>query len=128
MKKHIQLMSKVLSFLDRLSEEQLDGLISGKIRLKISDASTGGKKAAKPQDNHDWDEIANKLDSQQSREQAKEYIQGLALNKTQLLDLLRKYSITGEDSSNCARLIDTLVEATVGAKLKHEALLNLKND
>ena len=127
MRNHIQLMARIYAFLGRLSEEQLVGLSTGKLRLSISEIPADDKNDDPPDGIKKWDTVTQELESLSDREKAKEYIRSLGLKRSQLLDLLRKYSIIGEEKTNIAGLIEVLVEATVGAKLKHEALLNMKN-
>lgn len=128
MKETVKLFKFIINFIDELSDDDIQAILDNRASLKLQ-----YKKAQKRRDNAcikkvkknvDVDEVRNKLEVMNSREEAEKYLVDLKLNKESLKQIAKLYNIaiTTKDTNN--RLIYKIVEGIVGSKLKFEVLLN----
>lgn len=126
MKEQIQLMKIILDFLDHLSEEQMKLLIAKKVKLRLD-----MDKAVldEPRTQICLDEVCEKIESFETREETIEYINSLSLLKVDLKEIAKKYNIPLGSKETNSQIIKKIVENVIGSKLRFNALLstNLKS-
>ncbi|EOS29997.1 hypothetical protein C807_02391 [Lachnospiraceae bacterium 28-4] len=121
MKKQVRLLKIVFDFLEHLSEEQLELLISKRARLKLD---IGREVREEFTTEICIDEVCDEIEKFTTREEAKQYIEGLSLLKVDLKAIAKRYNIPLGSKDTNVQIIDKLVENVVGSKLKFDALLN----
>ena len=124
MKKIIGILSKVMSNLSLLSDEELEQLLNGKARLRYEIIE---KKCAKLDKGvkEDFLEVKNKLNSMKSRESALIYLSELNLKKSDILKIASEYEISLPVKDKNGVLIEKLIENVVGSKLRFDSLLDM---
>ena len=121
MKKQVRLLKIVFDFLEHLPEEQLELLISKRARLKLD---IGREVREEFTTEICIDEVCDEIEKFTTREEAKQYIEGLSLLKVDLKAIAKRYNIPLGSKDTNVQIIDKLVENVVGSKLKFDALLN----
>ncbi|MFG6367490.1 MAG: hypothetical protein K1W16_03525 [Lachnospiraceae bacterium] len=122
MKEQIQLFKIVFDFLDNLSEEELQLLISKKARLNLEIEKTITEES-KPM-HVCVEKICEKIEGFSTREDALEYITGLSLLKAELKAVAKKYDIHIGSKETNNQIAEKIIENVVGSKLRFDALLN----
>lgn len=119
MKDAAKLMKLICDILNGLSEEEISALLEKRARLKVEfpDRQKLSREAV------DLDSFFKELDSFEDREQARTLFERHSLRKADLMEIARHYSISVTPKDNNAKIVDRIIEMTVGAKLKHETLL-----
>jgi hypothetical protein len=107
--------------LSNLSDEQFNKLLSNSARLEYVE-NEAKKEIPLRVNNWAFENAAAFLERFNSREEAKEFIDNLKLKKEELISLgkLVNANISNKDSKQ--RLADKIIEATVGSKLRSEAI------
>ena len=90
MKKQVRLLKIVFDFLEHLSEEQLELLISKRARLKLD---IGREVREEFTTEICIDEVCDEIEKFTTREEAKQYIEGLSLLKVDLKAIAKRYNI-----------------------------------
>lgn len=128
MKDQIQILKIVFDFLGHLSEEQLEMLVSKKVKLRLEETEKEIDKK-EPEIQTHIEEICNKIEEFSTREEVKEYITNLHLIKKELKTIAKKYNIPLGSNETNEQIIEKIIENIVGSKLRFDALLNtdLKN-
>ncbi len=109
----------VLDFLVNLSEEQLDDLLNNKAKLKLEYSKT---KTDPP--HADLQEICNKLELFDDKEDAYDYLLSQDFKKAILCDIAKHYNITNISKLSKQNLNEKIVDCVVGTKLRLDTLLN----
>lgn len=122
MKEQVQLLKIVYDFLNRLSEEELELLVTKKAKLCLEKGKE--KKVTEHTTQVSIEEICKKIEGFEKREEAQEYINGLALHKNDLRAVAKQYNIPIGSKETNAQMIAKIIENVVGAKLRFDALLN----
>lgn len=126
--KCLKVMELAIKFIRKLTDEQLDNLISGDCQFNIenkkkrSAASKVKNKSVEKTEEDELSHIANKLKESEDREEAAKYIRSLKFTKDKLILLGVKLGINIAKRYNKDKIINVLVEETVGTKLKIEGL------
>ena len=123
MREQIQLLKIVAAFLDRLSEEELQLLLEKKAKLKLEPVEKQTKDTSTVK--LDIAAVCSRLESCATREEAERYMAEAALTKAELKAIAKKYSIPVTSRDNIDQLTRKIIENTVGARLKFDALLNI---
>lgn len=121
MKEQVQLLKIVFDFLDRLSEEQLQLLLSKKAKIKFEMEK---EIINAPTTQVCLEEICSKIEAFTTREEAIEYINTLSLLKADLKIIAKKYNIPLGSKETNGQIVEKIIENVVGSKLKFDALLN----
>ena len=111
MKETVKLFKFIINFIDELSDDDIQAILDNRASLKLQ-----YKKAQKRRDNAcikkvkknvDVDEVRNKLEVMNSREEAEKYLVDLKLNKESLKQIAKLYNIaiTTKDTNNRLSLI-----------------------
>lgn len=121
MKEQVQLLKLIFDFLDRLSEEQLQLLLSKKAKIKLE--------VEKETENElhtqiCLDDVCCKIESFTTREEVMEYINEQSLFKADLKAIAKKYNIPLGSKDTNQQIVEKIVENVVGSKLRFHALLN----
>ena len=123
LKNSVQLSSVVFGFLATLSEEQLEALVNEKAKLKLdygSEARSVKKPAA------DIEHLCAFLKTVETREKAKTHFEELRIDKSTLLEVAKHYNIPLMSKDSKAQLLDKIIEATVGSRLRSDAIFRTK--
>lgn len=121
MKEQVQLLKIVFDFLDRLSEEQLQLLLSKKAKIKFEMEK---EIINAPTTQVCLEEVCSKIEAFTTREEAIEYINTLSLLKADLKIIAKKYNIPLGSKETNGQIVEKIIENVVGSKLKFDALLN----
>lgn len=121
MKEQVQLLKIVFDFLDRLSEEQLQLLLSKKAKIKFEMEK---EIINAPTTQVCLEEVCSKIEEFTTREEAIEYINTLSLLKADLKIIAKKYNIPLGSKETNGQIVEKIIENVVGSKLKFDALLN----
>lgn len=121
MKEQLKLFKILLDTIDRLSEEELSALLSGKAYLKFE--LSGEQKTNEPSHTIP-DAFLAQLESCHSRESAQKYFDEANFSKITLKAIAKHYSIPIGSKDTNSQIIDKIIEIVVGSKLKYDTLLN----
>lgn len=126
MKEQIQLLKIIFDFLAHLTEEQINMLINKKAKLKLEIEKDV---VSEPKSKICIDEVCETIQEFTTREEATEYINQLALLKSDLKAIARKYNIPLGSKATNIQITEKIIENVIGSKLKFDALLStdLKN-
>ncbi len=111
----------MFDFLDRLSEEQLQLLLTKKAKIKLEIEK---EIMDDPTTHICLEEVCSKIESYTTREEVVEYINGLSLLKVDLKAIAKKYNIPLGSKETNQQIVEKIVENVVGSKLRFDALLN----
>lgn len=127
MRKDLKLFKIVYDFLEQLTDEQLKLLVSdkAKLQLEITEKILPIAEPVPLQMPIHLEEIRTKLENFSSREEATAYLEQLSLHKRELKAIAQNNNIPLSSKETKEQLIKTIVENTVGARLKFNALLNI---
>lgn len=121
MKKQVQLLKLVFDFLGRLSEEQLQLLLTKKAKIKFEIEKETVDEAISQ---ICLEEVCSKIEAFTTREEASEYINGLSLLKVDLKAIAKKYDIPLGSKETNMQIVEKIIENVVGSKLRFDTLLN----
>lgn len=128
MKETVKLFKFIIDFIDELSDDDIQAILDNRASLKLQHTKTqkrrdnAGVKNVKK--SVDIDEVRNKLEVMNSREEAEKYLVDLKLNKESLKQIAKFYNIVITTKDTNSRLVYKIVEGVVGSKLKFDVLLN----
>ncbi len=127
MRKDLKLFKIVYDFLEQLTDEQLKLLVSdkAKLQLEIAEKALPPTKPVPLQMPVPLEEIRTKLENFSSREEATAYLEQLSLHKKELKAIAENNNIPLSSKETNEQMVKTIVENTVGAKLKFDALLSI---
>lgn len=121
--KAAEVLTRVSSFLRTLTDEQVDDLIAGKVRLALTQnserrrASKRGS-AAKIDVAHIREELMNR----KTREEGIDFLNELALPRNSLQEIAAAMDLPTPRSDTVERLKDRIIEATIGYRLRSNAI------
>lgn len=121
MKDYIALNKLVYDFLSTLSDEDISNALNGKAKIKLY---TSPAPKSTDIDTTEIEAIASQIETLSSREEVTELLISKKLKKETLVQIANHYTIhinKSKDSKD--KLLEKIVEGTIGAKLKYNALL-----
>ncbi len=121
MKNQTKLLRILLDTIDRLSEEEISSLLSGKAHLKLEISSE--QKNCKTV-NEIPSDFLTQLEGCKFRESAKKLFDESTFSKSELKAISKHYSIPIGSKDTNTQIIGKIIEIVVGSKLKYDALLN----
>ncbi len=121
MKEEIKLFKILLDTIDKLSEEELSALLSGKAHLKFE--PSGEQKSYELVDVIPND-FLTQLESCSSRESAQKLFDESNFSKVTLKAIAKHYSIPIGSKDTNSQLTGKIIEIVIGSKLKYDTLLN----
>lgn len=127
MNSNILLMKIVFEFLNGLDDSQIEDLINKKVCLKLQPTleHDKGKETSIPEtDEYSIDPICTTLEEKMTRDDARVYLTEMGLNKATLKLLVKHYKIPLTSKATNPQMIDAIIEAVVGSKIRYEALYN----
>lgn len=109
-----------LKFIEGLDEKQFSKWLEGEFTLGLQEVHKS-KKVVKEVDKQlvVYEEALKQC---QTYEEAKSYLQGLKLNKPKLVELAKSLSACMKSRDNKDQIIEKIIQATVGNRLKMEVL------
>lgn len=120
MKSDVLLLKIVFDFLSQLSDKQLNDVLNGKAKLRIEvDANDEIAESSKV---FSIDSICADLERIDSRDMAIDYFYQLNLSKPILKQLVKHYKIPLAGKATNVQMIDSIIEAVVGSRLRYNAL------
>ena len=127
MRKDLKLFKIVYDFLEQLTDEQLKLLVSdkAKLQLEIAEKALPPTKPVPLQMPVPLEELRPKLENFSAREEATASLEQLSLHKKELKAIAENNNIPLSSKETNEQMVKTIVENTVGAKLKFDALLSI---
>lgn len=123
MNSSVSLIKVVFDFLSSLDDSQIEDLINKKVQLKLE--PNRGKKASMPEiDENAIGEICEVLEKETTRENARFYLTEKNPNKATLKSLVKHYKIPMTSKATNQQMIDAIIEAVIGSKIRYDALYN----
>lgn len=123
MNNNVLLIKVVLDFLSRLEDSQIEDLLNKKACLKLESCRQKEIAAPKTED-ISIDLICTTLEEKTTRADARSYLIEQNLHKSTLKLLIKHYKIPMTSKATNAQMLDAIIEAVVGAKIRYEALYN----
>ncbi len=117
--KSIAIMELALKFIDKLTEEQMDKLLSKKYCFNITSNTSDHEN--KTTINKFTNEIGI-LNSLTNKEEAKEYLKGLKLTNEKLIFLGKEMNIKISRSARKENILNKIIDYSVGNKVKTKAI------
>ena len=123
----VKLSNKIFEEILSLTDTEINEFLSGNKKLVLADIKKESIKAIKkeekkPIENSQIEYIVKKLDSVKNREEAKKLLADKKLTNKILRDVGDKLGLYINTKATKAKIIDTLIEETIGLKLKMKAL------
>ncbi|MCY1227086.1 hypothetical protein D3C87_297870 [compost metagenome] len=120
---YILAMETCLAFLKKLSEEEISKIETGELLIQFDLIN----KKEIPKKNKDVaaisaDEVISFLNTISDRDEAIKYLDGLNLQRLSLEDILRKLDFPFTKKDNLEKLKQKIVEATIGFRLRSNAI------
>lgn len=114
-------VSKFITFLDKLSDEEKLALKDGELKIMYS-TSKGVNISGKKEDNIDVDSIIERLKTLTTREETYGYLNMLALKRENLEKIIRKLDLPYNKKDRIDKMKEKIVEGIVGYRLRSEAI------
>ena len=116
-------MSRFLSFLDKLSANDIKKLENGTqtIEYTLNQLNIRDKSGINKSE-HDISSIIDKLNLKTSREDAESFLKSNDLKRSDYEIILKKLDLPFLKKDNISKLIDKIVEGTIGFKLRSQAI------
>lgn len=114
----IAIVQKVLTFVRSLSEDEVLQLVSGRAKLVLMPREGTRKQAVEV----DANELRAALAAQDSRQAGLEVLAGLAPNRAALEASARALDLPVSKAEGVEQLRDRIVEATIGFRLRSQAI------
>lgn len=114
-------MDLAIKYIGKLTEEDLDKLISGSSTFLVEDKNRN-KAVKEVMSEYDWTTEIEKLKEFNNREEARTYITKLKLNKEKLINLGGALGISITKSTKKDNIIAMIIEGSVGSRLKIEGI------
>jgi viroplasmin and RNaseH domain-containing protein len=106
----------------------IEGVVGSKLRFAaLLDCESSAEEAINPKPSKAEsvpDEVCEKVQTFNSREEAREYLENLNYKKSQLIEIARYFKIALLSKDTKTLIIDKIVEIVVGSRLRFDALLN----
>ena len=117
------LLRLVSSFVDKLSDDEIDALLAGRIGLHVTDGeATFSTKRKNPPKHVDLDSVVEALTQARTRQDATEILERDGLSKAVLEKLARRLDLPVLRSDSVDRLRQRIVEGSVGYRINSEAI------
>ncbi|MCL1997570.1 MAG: hypothetical protein FWG65_02250 [Turicibacter sp.] len=122
LKEYAQLNNVIFTFLAALREDELRDLTSGRARLELI-YSNKAQLPAKPRIvSKKTSMICEHIETLDSREEGRKYLNSLKLKRSELIEICRFYSTGVMAKDTKATLTDKIIEMVIGAKLRSSAI------
>ncbi len=111
-----------------LNEGELDKIISGEYQfvIKVAKKRAGTSAKISPVDDFSYSELLNLLNQCESREQGNELLSRELKTKSEFEKFARHVEVAVMKSDKLEKIRDNIIESTVGAKLRSDAIQNKK--
>ena len=119
--KTAQILLRVSNFLRSLTEEQIDDLITGQVSLTLT-SQPAKRRQRKRLDAAEIERIRTELQAKSSREAGMEYLESLSLTREALREIAGALDLPMPRDDTIARLKDRVIEATIGYRLRSDAI------
>ncbi|MCG6494815.1 hypothetical protein [Kitasatospora sp. A2-31] len=111
------------AFLQSLSPEQVEDLLSGRSRIALVKRQVQREvKTLEDPAGVDYDQLREDLSGAPSRESGEEYLESKKLGRSGLLALARSLDIPVRKGDNMKTLKEGIIEATIGYRLRSGAI------
>lgn len=121
--KSTEVLRKIADFLRTLTDDQIDDVITGKVKLTLT-SSRDKRVSVKPRsiDESDIIHIREELVSKHTREEGIALLDNLELTRESLKDIAVAMDLPTPKTDTVSRLKDRIVEATIGYRLRSNAI------
>jgi hypothetical protein len=119
--KAAQVLLRVSNFLRSLTEEQIDDLMTGRVSLTLT-SQPAKRRQRKRLSVTEIERVRTELQTRSSREAGIEYLDNLSLTKETLREIASALDLPTPRDDTIARLKDRIVEATIGYRLRSDAI------
>jgi hypothetical protein len=121
--KTAEVLRRVSNFLRTLTDDQVDDLISGRVRLTLTNGPSR-KSLAKRRDVAalDINHLREDLTAKSTREEGIDLLESLGLTRESLREIATAMDLPTPKTDTVARLKDRIVEATIGYRLRSSAI------
>lgn len=111
-----------------LNEGELEKIISGEYQfiLKVGKKRVGTNTKINPVDDFNYNELLNLLNQCESREQGNDLLSRELKTKSEFEKFARHVEVAVMKSDKLEKIRDNIIESTVGAKLRSDAIQNKK--
>ncbi|SRR6266851_6616361 len=116
-----EVLRRVSNFLRTLSDDQIEDLIAGRVNLTLA-PEPGRRRQRSKVDTPDVSMIQAELQSRMSREEGMEYLESLSLTRPSLQAIAAAMDLPTPRGDSVARLKERILEATIGYRLRSEAI------
>ena len=121
--KATEVLRKISNFLRTLTDDQVDDLIMGKVRLTLTQNPERTRFSKRSRiTNLDVVRIREELISKQTREEGIALLNNLALTRSSLQEIAAAMDLPAPKTDTVERLKDRIVEATIGYRLRSNAI------
>lgn len=114
-------LRQVSNFLRTLRDDQVEDLIAGRVNLTLTAPASKRVQRSKL-DTPDVAKIQSELRSLNSREEGMKYLDSLSLTRVSLSNIATAMDLPTPRGDSVARLKERIVEATIGYRLRSEAI------
>lgn len=121
--KTTEVLRRISNFLRSLTDEQIEDLITGKVRLTLT-ASPGSGRSSKRVGGQKLDlaNIREELANKQTREEGFDLLNELALSRSSLQEIAVAMDLPTPKTDTVERLKDRIVDAAIGYRLRSNAI------
>ncbi len=123
MNSSVLLMKIVFDFLSGLDDSQIEKLLNKEVYIKLEDNRK--KKTLIPViEEESISQICMMLEEKTTREDAQSYLIEINPNKSILKLLIKHYKIPMTSKATNQQMINAIIEAVIGSKIRYDALYN----
>ena len=123
MEKTAEVLRKISSFLRTLTDDQVDDLITGQVKLTLTENPRRKPYSSRTSDaKPDINRLRQDLESKATREEGIALLDDLALTRESLRSIASALDLPTPRTDTVARLKDRIVDATIGYRLRSDAI------
>jgi hypothetical protein len=123
----VLIFKQISSLIGRLSDDEIDDILSGKLIFALKEKGGKGKKNKRSIDEEKIEEFISKLRSMNERENGIALLETEGVDKYFLKRLARNIDISTSDRDNIETLVERIIEATIGYRLRSKAIQGHSN-
>jgi hypothetical protein len=117
------LLRQVAKAVEALTEEEKTSLLAGEASLRIAvESKTRHRRTPQSNEEMDVEALRERLESCRSRTDAHRIIEDMSLSKVALRQISKSFELHFTKDDTTDRLVERIVEATVGFRLRSQAI------
>jgi hypothetical protein len=118
-----EVVRRVAIFLRTLTDKDIDDLVAGRVRLTLA-APPAKRSTPRTVEKIDIEALRRELSTKATREDGMSLLDSLGLTRESLRQVAATLDIPTPKTDTVARLKDRIIEATIGYRLRSEAIRN----